>query len=140
MFANWFDLNNYIAQQLSRQMNTLFEEQAASISVWPPCNLYENAEAVVLTAEVPGFGSDDLSLTVVQDVLTLSGERKPKKVEESIVHRRERQGAVRFSRSFTLPYRVDAGKVEADLKDGVLTVMLPRHPEEQPRSIQISKK
>ncbi len=140
MLANWFDLNNYIAQQLSRQMNAMFEEQAASISAWPPCNMYENAEAVVLTAEVPGFTSDDLTLTVVQDVLTLSGERKPKKVEESVVHRRERQSAVKFSRSFTLPYRVDAGKVEADLKDGVLTVMLPRHPEEQPRSIQISKK
>jgi len=140
MLANWFDLNNYIAQQLSRQMNAMFEEQAASISAWPPCNTYENAEAVILTAEVPGFASDDLNLSVVQDVLTLSGERKPKKVEESIVHRRERQGAVKFSRSFTLPYRVDAGKVEAELKDGVLTVMLPRHPEEQPRSIQISKK
>jgi HSP20 family protein len=140
MFANWYDINQYFAHQLARQMNSFFEDQAASISMWPPCNMYENAESVILTAEVPGFSQDELNLSVVQDVLTLSGERKPAKPEESIVHRRERQGALKFSRSFTLPYRVDAGKVEAELKNGVLTVMLPRHPEEQPRSITIAKK
>jgi len=140
MITNWYDINQYFAHQLARQMNSFFEDQAASISMWPPCNMYENAESVILTAEVPGFGQDELNLSVVQDVLTLTGERKPVKTEESIVHRRERQGAVKFSRSFNLPYRVDAGKVEAELKDGILTIMLPRHPEEQPRSIQIAKK
>jgi HSP20 family protein len=140
MFANWYDLNQYFAHQLARQMNALIDDQAASISMWPPCNMYENGESVILTAEVPGFAQDELNLSVVQDVLTLSGARKPVKPEESIVHRRERQAAVKFSRSFNLPYRVDTGKVEAELKDGVLTVMLPRHPEEQPRSIQIAKK
>ncbi len=140
MLMNWFDFNQYLLNQMARHMNSFFEEQASTLSAYPPCNLYENAEGVILTAEVPGFKEDELHLSVVQDVVTLSGERKPAKVENAVVHRQERGGAVKFSRSFTLPYRVDAGRVEAELLDGILTVKLPRHPEEAPRSIQIAKK
>lgn len=140
MLMNWFDFNQYLLNQMARHMNSFFEEQSSTLSAYPPCNLYETAEGVVLTAEVPGFREDELQLSVVQDVVTLSGERKATDEGDAVVHRRERAGAVKFSRSFTLPYRVDAGRVEAELSDGVLTVKLPRHPEEAPRSIQIAKK
>ncbi len=140
MFSNWLDWNQYFAHQLARQMNSYFEEQSHSLSAWPACNLYENGESVIMTAEVPGFADDELQLSVVQDVVTLSGERKVQEVKDQVVHRRERPQSVKFSRSFSLPYRVDSTKVEAQLSDGVLTVMLPRHPEEQPRNIRIAKK
>lgn len=136
---NWFDFNQYLLNQMNRHLNAFFEEQASTLSAYPPCNLYETNEGVVLVAEVPGFKESELQLSVVQDVVTLSGERKAQEVN-AVVHRRERAGNMKFSRSFTLPYRVDTNRVEAELVDGVLTVKLPRHPEEAPRHIQIAKK
>ncbi len=137
MFGYSYALHDPFFNQLRRRMMDLFDESAPThLSTWPPANLYDNGEALVLQMEVPGLTEEDLNISIVQDVLTLSGERKNRLPEGVHLHRRERPVS-RFSRSFTLPYRVNTEKVEADLANGLLTVMLPKHPEEQPRKIQI---
>jgi HSP20 family molecular chaperone IbpA len=103
---------------------------------WPRVSLFDTGTALVLTADVPGLAEKDLKLTVHQDVLTLSGERKSDAPEGYSTHRRERAPAS-FSRSFALPSKVDAEKTTAQLKNGVLTVTLSKVPEAQPRQIQV---
>jgi HSP20 family protein len=137
MFGYSYALNDQFFNQFRRRMMDLFDESAPThLSTWPPANLYDNGESMVLQMEVPGMLEEDLNITIVQDVLTLTGERKNTLPEGVHLHRRERPVS-RFSRSFTLPYRISPDKVQADLNNGLLTVMLPKHPEEQARSIQI---
>ena len=89
----------------------------------------------MFVAEVPGVSEKDLDVTLKEDVFTLSGERKPRIPEGYQGPRRERPA--RFSRSFTLPYRTADQGLSAELKDGILTVRLPKVPEVQPRRIPI---
>ena len=78
----------------------------------------------------------DIQLSIHQDVLTLSGERKQEVPQGYFVHRQER-APLKFARSFTLPCKVDPEKSTATLKDGVLTITLPKAPEAQPRQISV---
>ena len=103
---------------------------------FPRVNLHDSGGALVLAAEVPGLDEKDVKLSVYQDVLSLQGERKSEAPEGYAVHRQERPAA-RFSRSFTLPCKVDPEKTVASLKDGILTVTLPKAPEAQPRQIAV---
>jgi HSP20 family protein len=77
-----------------------------------------------------------VKLTLQQDVITLSGERKPDAPEGYYAHRQER-APVKFARSFTLPCRVDPEKAGASLKDGVMTITLAKAADAQPRHISI---
>ena len=98
--------------------------------------LRDAGDAYVVTAEVPGLGEKDVELTLHQDVLTLRGERKSDTPAGYRAHRQERS-PVRFSRSFALPAKVDAEKVQARVRHGLLTVTLPKVPESQPRRIAV---
>lgn len=138
MFAPLFYRHNHMMDQLRK----MFEETRQGdyeISTWPLTNIFDNGENLILTAQIPGIKKEDLEINIVKDVLTLSGERKIEYPQDVHIHRRERSN-VRFSRSYNLPYRVDASKVDAELADGVLKVILPKHPEEQPKRISITAK
>lgn len=106
-------------------------------AAWPPVNLFDKQAALVLTAEVPGLSEKDVHIAINQDVLSLSGERKPDAPQKYAVHRQERL-PVKFSRSFKLPCKIDLEKVTATVKDGILTITLPKVPEAQPRQITVS--
>lgn len=105
-------------------------------SAWPRVGLYDAGSELRLRAEVPGVSEKDLDISVEQSSLSIRGERKAEVPEGYSVHRRER-GTLTFARSFALPCRVDAEKVTADLKNGVLEMKLPKVAEEQPRQIQV---
>ena len=107
-----------------------------NVSAWPTVSLWDTGPALVLTADLPGMTAKDIQLSLHQDVLTLSGERSGRAPEGYAVERQER-GKASFSRSFALPTRVDAEHISADVKNGVLTVTLPKHPDAQPRQIAI---
>jgi len=110
----------------------------APLGLWSPAiDVYEKDGSVVLTAELPGVEAKDVQLSVENDVLTLSGERKlDREVKEDAFHWREiAQGS--FSRSFTLPSRIDRDKIAASFKDGVLTVTVPLAAEARPKQIEI---
>jgi HSP20 family protein len=104
----------------------------------PPVDIYENeAGEVVIRAELPGLDKQDIDLRVENNTLTIRGERRRQTdVKEDKYHRVERiYGS--FSRSFSVPATVDAARVTADYKDGLLTVTLPVKEEAKPRQIQV---
>jgi HSP20 family protein len=102
-----------------------------------PVNVWADAERVTVTAEVPGVEPEDVEVSVVGRRLTLRAERKvPEAGEGGRYHRREREGG-RFARAVQLPFPVEGAQVQATLKDGVLTVTLPRAAADRPRRIAI---
>jgi HSP20 family protein len=126
--------------QLRRRMEHVFGGADPAVfatdTSWPRTSVYDAGDALVLVADLPGVKDTDIDLTLEQDQLTLAGERKVQAPEGHTVHRQERRGA-RFSRTFNLPFKVDANALTADLKDGVLTVRLPKAPEAQARKITV---
>ena len=128
-------------RQLQSQMNRMFEgggrSQRASDGNWPPVNMWLGDESVVVTAEMPGVGKDDIDLTVRENTLISSGKRNPSTDDEDAAwHRRERPHG-EFSRSVRLPLRVDPDKVEARAKNGVLEIEMGRPDAERPRKIKV---
>jgi len=143
MLTYWMDLNDpYRAfDSVRRRMDQVFREfdESASRQVrasYPRASLRDTREAFILNAEVPGLSETDIQISATMDSLTVAGERKAAAPEGYAVHRQER-GALRFARSFTLPSKIDVEKVSASVKNGVLTVTMPKHPESQPKAITV---
>ena len=105
----------------------------------PPVDIYENGnQEIVLQAELPGIAREDLDVRVENNTLTLRGERKhATEVKQEQYHRVERSYGS-FSRSFSLPTRLDTEHVRADFKEGVLTITLPVKAEAKPRQIEVA--
>lgn len=105
--------------------------------LFPLLNVTEKPESFVVTAEIPGMVTDDLEIRIEGDTLTLKGERKPEAISgEASYHRRER-AVGSFQRSLMLPRPVDAEKVGAVYKHGVLTITLTKEKPAQPKQISI---
>jgi len=132
-----------IFRNLREQVDQLFRDFegprfADESAGFPAMNVHSSAEEVVVVAEVPGVAPADLDLSLTGDTLTLRGKRNtlPKGVEESWYHRRERRTGD-FVRMITLPDRVDAGRIQAECRDGLLVVRMPKAPESRPRQIPV---
>jgi HSP20 family protein len=124
---------------LHDEINRVFGVPRSFQSWRPTVDFYEDGEQLVLKAELPGVNKSDLELTLHDGVLTLAGERREEKsMENSEVHRSERFLG-KFSRSFTLPAAVNAAKVQASFKDGILTVTLPKAEEAKPKHIEVKE-
>ena len=104
----------------------------------PPVDVYQNGDhEIVLKAELPDMTREGIDITVEDNTLTIKGEKKfADDVKDEQFHRIERRYGA-FSRSFSLPQTVDASKVTADYKNGVLTVRLPLREEAKPRQIKV---
>lgn len=130
-------------ERLRREMNRLFTEWPTRpgwsvASGFPAMNVWTDENNAVVTAELAGINPEDIDISVENDTLTLRGTRKPEEAEEGATfHRRERRFG-NFNRSFRLPFKVDAGNVEASFKNGVLSISLPRAEEDKPRKIAIA--
>jgi HSP20 family protein len=116
------------------------EEDTWGAGIWmPPVDIYETDDAFVLKAELPGFSKDDVNIEMQGNRLILRGERKREtEAKEEQYHRVERAYG-RFERAFTLPPTVDAEKVQATFKDGVLGLRLPKSEAAKPKRIAISE-
>jgi HSP20 family protein len=113
------------------------ESDLTSTAWMPVVDIFETENEVVLKAELPEIDVKDLQINAENNVLTIRGERKlSDEVKEENYHRIERTYGA-FSRSFTLPGIVDAAKIAARYKDGVLRVSLPKKEESKPRSVSI---
>jgi HSP20 family protein len=126
--------------RFQREVDRLLGSGAApstSMQTYPPISVWLSDDSVVVTAELPGFSTDDVELTVQDDTLTLRGERNAPDAEGTAWHRRERP-AGRFSRRVDLPFRVDGEGVDARFRDGVLAVEMKRPEADRPRRIEIS--
>ncbi len=98
----------------------------AGILRMPPVDVYEEGEAVVVKAELPGLKKEEVDIQIAGDVVTISGKKeKEEKVEKKDYYRYERESGS-FSRSVALPAKVQAEKATAELKDGVLLLRAPK--------------
>lgn len=126
-------------ERIQREMNRMFDGVHPSQinPEYPALNLWVGSDNQVISAELPGIQIDDLDINVLGQTLTISGERKPESaLEGAEMHRQERPFG-KFSRSIKLPYPVEAGKVQATLEKGVLTINLPRAEADKPRKIAV---
>lgn len=113
-------------------------ESWLSTRLLPSLDLSENDKAIHVKMDLPGVDAKDIDIQINQQVLTVSGERKEEKEEKNeTMHRVERRCGS-FSRSVTLPCPVDETKVEAKMRDGILSVTLPKTAEAQARKIKVS--
>jgi len=107
-----------------------------SAPAYPALNLWEDETNLHAECELPGIRMEDLDLSVAGNELRLSGHWKDEKAEGAVVHREERASGA-FSRGVTLPVDVDADKVSAELRNGVLTITLPKAKAARPRKIDV---
>ena len=148
MLTRWSDLDRAFSMMddLQRRMNRVIEgydagrwptPARATKGSWPPINLYDAGDDLMIKALVPGLSEKEIQISGNQEVLTISGERKVDAPEGYSVHRQER-GNVKFSRSFTFPCRLDMERASASVKDGVLTIKLAKAAEAKPRQITVT--
>jgi HSP20 family protein len=103
----------------------------------PPVDIFQNQDNLVLRTEVPGVDKDAIDVRVENGVLTLEGERKTDPdLDDETAFRRERVFG-RFARSFTLPTSVDASRITAKYRDGVLEIVLPKAEAAKPKRVEI---
>ncbi len=103
---------------------------------FPALNIWEDEEKLYAEAELPGLSMNDVEVLVVGDELTIKGHRKAHEGQSQTYHRQER-GTGEFSRTIVLPYPVNQDKVDATLRDGVLTLTMPKAEAARPRKITV---
>jgi HSP20 family protein len=104
---------------------------------FPALNVWETGDELFVEAELPGVKSENVEISVVGSELTIKGERPEAEQEGAGFHRRER-GVGPFTRVLRLPVDVNADRVQASLKDGVLLITLPKSEAAKPRKIQVN--
>ena len=129
------------AASLRRELDRLFGEleraPAFAAPQVPSVTFEDTSEAFTVRAEVPGLNEKDVEINVTANVLSLKAARKVEAPEGYTAHRRERS-SFSFARSFELPTHIDPEKVQASLKQGVLTVTLPKVAEAQPKKVTVT--
>ena len=128
------EVNRLFSTNLSRS----FGDEGIGRGAWAPSvDIYENKDQIVLEAELPGMKQEDFDLSVENNIITLRGERKFEKTEETDNYHRVERSYGSFTRSFTLPHTVSAEGATAEYNNGVLRVTLPKREETKARRIEI---
>lgn len=135
------NLRDEIDRVFDESFSTLPSIRWGRRSTWGlALDVTEDDDNFVVKASVPGINPDDLEITLTDNVLTIKGERKEEKeVDEEHYHLRERRFGT-FSRSITLPVKVNEDKIEATCENGVLTLNVPKAEEIKPKRITIGVK
>lgn len=140
----WPSLNRWAS--LRDDLDTLLElpfltsggRQTQLFSGWTPAlDLYQTNDNVVAIVELPGMRKEEIEISLQDGMLTIAGERNTESGQENGATRTERFTG-KFRRSITMPSRVDANKVTATYRDGILTVTLPKAEEAKPKQIQVN--
>ena len=132
---------SFPVSSLRREFERLFGEleRAPSFAVQhaPGVSFEDSGPTLTWRAELPGLSEADIDINVTANVLTVKAARKTEAPQGYAVHRRERQ-SFSFAQSYELPSRIDPEKVQASLKQGVLTLTLPKVVEAQPKRVTVS--
>ena len=131
--------------QVRREMLRLLDAVAgepsgdvgAGTGVFPPVNLTQDDDNFYLRAEVPGIKPDDLSISAIQNRVSLAGKREIQQEHERVSYHRKERAEGSFNRTVMLPSEVDAERVDARYADGILTLTLPKAAETKPRQIVV---
>jgi len=126
--------------RMRKEMEGLFEGQyqTGKTGGYPYVNIYETKEDITVLAELPGLVQEDVSVSFVNGILTLSGKKKPfvKDGKFSVIRQERAQGD--FKKSLRIPNKLEENKISAKLINGVLTVILPKVAEIKPKQIQVN--
>jgi HSP20 family protein len=134
--AMWEDMEQF-RREMDRFYDFYYPRRYRVAPAFPAMNIWSSDEGFMVTAEIPGIAHEDIQVSVVNDTLTVSGERKPTETDPEARYHRQERGSGKFSRSIELPCPVDPNNVEASFKDGVLHISLPRKEAEKPKKIVI---
>jgi len=129
--------------EFQREVGRLFEslepfQPWRAVRQFPPVNLYDAGDRYVLTVQAPGMAPGDLDLSITGETLTLRGERKRAEGVSDESYRRQERPHGRWTRTVTLPDRVEGAQVSASYAQGVLTVTLPKAESARPRQISVT--
>jgi len=114
------------------------KKEAIAVTEWSPLvDITEDDKEYVVMAEIPEMKKEDIKINIHDDVLTVSGERKYEKEEKTKKYHRVERAYGSFMRSFTLPEDADGSKVNAEYKDGLLKVHLPKSEKAKPKAIEV---
>lgn len=137
-FREMEELSTRLNRMFGRSGLTTTSGETLSFPDWAPSvDVAETAEEFQIKAELPGVKKEDLKVHVESGVLTLSGERRQEKEEKGKKYHRVERSYGSFMRSFTLPDGVDAAKLHAEYKDGLLNVRLPKTAAEKPKAVEV---
>jgi len=135
-------------EEMEKRLSTVFgpapstmggdKKEAIAVAEWSPLvDITEDEKEYTVKAEIPEMKKEDIKINVHDDVLTISGERKYEKEEKGKKYHRVERAYGSFIRSFTLPEDADGAKVNAEYKDGVLKVRLPKSEKAKPKAIEV---
>lgn len=134
LWSPWKDLES----QMNRILGEVGEAFGPVQQAWAPAvDFRESEEAYTLEADVPGLKKEDIRLEILEDRVTISGERKHEAEKEGEGYRRIERSSGRFERSFRIPEGFDAEGAEATFEDGVLRVTLPKREADKPRLVEV---
>jgi HSP20 family protein len=127
--------------ELRRELDRMFDNFVGTSALprtqtFPALNAWEDGERVLVEAEVPGLTLENLDITIHGNELKIQGQR-PHLADEKVTYHRRERGTGEFTRFLTLPVDVDAERVEAALKNGVLTIVLPKSEKARARKIEV---
>jgi len=139
-FNHFNDITRDFQNLFNRQfvMPDLSEEENRNLSMWAPkANVIEKKDEIQISLDLPGMEEKDIHVSVENNILAISGERKSEKEEKEEDYHRAECCYGTFNRSFTLPRTVDTAKINANYKNGVLQLTLPKKEESKPKKIEI---
>ena len=127
-----------LRRELDRVFDTLRNnESPARSNAFPAVNIFEDEDVIAVEALIPGVEPDKMSINVLRNQLTISGEKPAPEVEEDRHYRSERVSG-EFTRNFRLPSEVDSEKVTAEIRNGILRLVLPKAEAAKPKKISVA--
>ena len=128
--------------QANDQLNRLFgawprRQEELTVTAFPTVDIYEDVEGLGLTAELPGVDPKSVEVKLENNTLTISGERKLEREETKENYHRIESWHGTFNRAFSLPNNIDAEKVKAEHKHGLLRIFIPRREDTKPRQVKV---
>ena len=137
-FRDLRSLQDEVNRLFTSNLTRSFDDEGIARGAWSPSvDIYENKDHIVLEAELPGMSREDFDLSVENNVITLRGERHFEKKDDNDNYHRVERAYGSFTRSFTLPQTVSAEGANAEYRNGVLRVTLPKREEAKARRIEV---
>ena len=138
-FRDLRSLQDEVNRLFSTNLSRVFGDEGIARGAWNPnVDIYENKDQIVIEAELPGMNREDFDLSFENNVITLRGERRFEKKDESDNYHRVERSYGSFTRSFTLPPTVSGEGIAAEYRNGVLRITLPKREEVKARRIEIA--
>ena len=122
--------------RLNREFNRLLGHKHARRDYWPETNIYENQNEYMIVSKLPGLSKENVNIVFKDNVIKISGKREVEKNDKISYHIKERKEG-NFERNFLLHEKVESDKIEAELKNGILLIKVPKSPENKPKTIKI---